>query len=96
MGPRAGWPATYPVTYVRGDAPPLLLLHGRRDRTVAPGNSELLAAKVKAKGGCARARLYAGLDHVGILVALSLPRFVIAPVMRDLAAFVRDPRRAAC
>lgn len=96
MGPRAGWPATYPVTYVRGDAPPILLLHGRRDRTVSPGNSELLAAKVKAKGGCARARFYAGLDHVGILVALSLPRFGIAPVMRDLAAFVRDPRRAAC
>jgi len=96
MGPREGWPATYPRTYVRADAPPLLLLHGGRDRTVLPANSERLAARVRAVGGCARSRLYSGLDHVGIVVALSLPRFGIAPVMRDLAAFVRDPRAAAC
>ena len=96
MGPRSRWPATYPRTYLRGDAPPLLLLHGARDRTVAPVNSTRLAAKVRAAGGCARAKEYAGLGHVGIVVALSLPRFVSAPVMRDLAAFVRDPRRVAC
>ena len=60
MGPRSGWPATYPRTYLRGDAPPLLLLHGARDRTVAPVNSTRLAAKVRAAGGCARARSMPG------------------------------------
>ena len=91
MGPRQGWPATYPLTHAAEPAPPLLLLHGRRDRTVAPANALRLAAHVQKRGGCARAVLYRGLDHVGIVVALSVPQLRIAPVFDDLMRFVRDP-----
>ncbi len=94
MGPPAGWPATYPLTHATGAVPPLLLLHGRRDRTVAPDNALRLAARVRERGGCVRTVLYRGLDHVGIVIALSVPKLGIAPVVEDLMAFVRDPRVA--
>jgi acetyl esterase/lipase len=92
MGPPGGWPATHPRTYVRGGTPPLLLLHGTRDRTVAAANSERLAARIRGEGGCAHIVLYPGIGHVEIMVALSLPRFRIAPVMDDLLRFIESPR----
>ncbi len=91
MGPPGSWAATYPMTQVDGNEPPLLLLHGARDRTVSAGNSVRLAERIRKRGGCARAITYRGLDHVGIVVALSVPRLEIAPVMSDVLAFLRRP-----
>jgi acetyl esterase/lipase len=93
MGPPAGWPATYPATHVDGREPPLLLLHGDEDRTVSVGNSLRLEERIRARGGCARTVVYRGVGHVEIVVALSAPRLGIAPVLDDVAAFVRDPAR---
>lgn len=95
MGPRQGWPATYPATHVDGTEPPLLLLHGGGDRTVSPRNSRTLAGRIRARGGCAAAKEYAGLGHVEIVVALAAPWLRRAPVLADVAEFVRDPR-AVC
>jgi acetyl esterase/lipase len=89
MGPPESWPATHPMIQVDGTEPPLLLLHGKRDRTVSPGNSVRLAMRIRERGGCARVITYRGLDHVGIVVALSVPRLEIAPVMRDVMTFLR-------
>jgi dipeptidyl aminopeptidase/acylaminoacyl peptidase len=96
MGPAAGWPATYPASHVDGTEPPLLLLHGADDRTVSPGSSLRLAERVRERGGCARAVVYRGVGHVEIMVAAAVPRVTSTPVLDDLAAFVRDPRAAAC
>jgi acetyl esterase/lipase len=96
MGPPSGWPATYPATHVGGGEPPLLLLHGGGDRTVAVESSLRLAARIRERGGCSRAVVYPGVGHVEIVVAFAAPRLRIAPVLDDLAAFVRDPRRHAC
>ncbi|MBW3570664.1 MAG: alpha/beta hydrolase [Gemmatimonadetes bacterium] len=96
MGPREGWPATYPTTHVDGTEPPLLLLHGADDRTVSPGSSLRLAARVRERGGCARAVVYRGVGHVEIMVAAAVPRLASAPVLADIAAFVRDPRGTTC
>jgi acetyl esterase/lipase len=93
MGPREGWPATYPATHIDGTEPPLLLLHGGGDRTVAVENSVRLAARIRNRGGCARSIVYPGVGHVKIVVALSAPRLRIAPVLDDVDAFVREPRR---
>lgn len=94
MGPRDGWPSTYPTSYVGATSPPLLLLHGERDRTVAAANSVRLAEVIRASGGCARAITYRGLGHVGTAVALAVPRLPIAPVMDDVLRFLRSPRTA--
>jgi acetyl esterase/lipase len=96
MGPPAGWPGTYPATHVDGTEPPLLLLHGADDGTVSPGSSLRLAARVRERGGCARAIVYPGVGHVSIMVAAAVPRVATAPVLADLEAFVRDPRGTAC
>lgn len=82
--------ATQPITYARGDAPMLWLAHGDADRTVRPRNSRALADAVKAAGGRAEMKLYAGVDHREILTGLSLPLRNDAPtVLADLAAFAR-------
>jgi acetyl esterase/lipase len=96
MGPAEGWPATYPATHVDGGEPPLLLLHGAADRTVSPGNSLRLAARIQGRGGCARAIVYRGVGHVEIMVAAAVPGVASAPVLDDLEAFVGDPRGTAC
>lgn len=97
MGPREGWPATYPATHVEdGDAPPLLLLHGDRDAVVFAAGSSRLARRIRERGGCARAAVYRGLGHIDIVVALGLPPLRVQPVLDDVADFVRDPRAATC
>ena len=89
FGQASDGPATQPVAYARADAPPLFLAHGGRDETVRPRNSESLARALRAAGASATLKLYPGLDHVGILTALSKPFRGKAPVLDDAAAFLR-------
>ena len=96
MGPREGWPATYPATFIDATDPPLLLLHGGADETVRPDNATDLAARIVARGGCARAHVYPGIGHVKLVVAFAAPFLRLAPVLDDVAAFVRDPRGSTC
>ena len=96
MGPREGWPATYPYNFVDGTEQPLFLLHGASDGVVGVGNSARLAERIRARGGCVRLRVYRGTGHVGIVLALALPALGPAPVMRELQAFVVDPPGHAC
>ena len=94
MGPSDGWPASYPRNFVDGSNAPLLLLHGASDDVVTVGNSERLAARIHARGGCARLGVYKGIGHVKIALAIAIP--AIAPVLRDITAFVLDPQGDAC
>ena len=96
MGPREGWPATYPATHVDADDPPLLLLHGAADRTVAASNSVDLAARLRATGGCARAIVYRGVRHVEIVAPLVVPALGNREILRAVFAFVRTPEATAC
>lgn len=95
MGPREQWASTYPLKQVGRPMSPILLLHGMQDRTVAVGNSTRLAARIRERGGCARAMTYRSLGHVGIVLALALPQLDIAPVLEDVVRFIRQPL-AAC
>ena len=94
MGPRAQWPATYPASFVDGRNPPLLLLHGVSDSVVAVGNSVRLSQLVRRRGGCVHLETYPGIGHVKIVLALVLSS--LAPVLHDIAQFVRDPVADAC
>lgn len=91
MGPRQGWPATYPATHIDGVEPPLLLLHGAGDRTVNPSSSVRLAARIRQAGGCIRTQVYPKVGHVEIVVAFAAPWLGIAPVMNDIVEFIRKP-----
>ena len=80
---------TQPITFADGDEPPLWLATGDRDETVRPRNSVALAERVRAAGGRAEVKVYPGVDHVGIALALSRPFRGRAPVLADLAGFAR-------
>jgi len=88
FGPPTGHAATQPINHVRAAAPPLLLLSGSADRTVLPQNATRLAAAQRAAGGRAVAGLYDGIDHIGLVGALSLPLRGTAPVLRHILDFV--------
>ena len=89
FGPEAQRPATQPINYVDGRNPPLLLQVDSGDKVVDPGNTTRLAAKVRAAGGPVEVRTYGGLSHTLILGAVGAPLRFLAPVLSDVAAFVR-------
>ena len=96
MGPRDGWPATYPYNFINDSTPPLLLLHGDSDAVVTAANSVRLAERIRAHGGCVRLGIYKGIGHIEIALALAFPSLGLAPAMEDVAAFVRDPIGNTC
>jgi acetyl esterase/lipase len=79
---------TQPITFARGDAPPLLLLTGDADKTVKPRNTTALAAKVQNLGGAVTAKYYPGMDHAGIVLNISRPFRHRAPVLVDMTDFI--------
>jgi acetyl esterase/lipase len=83
-------PRTQPTSFVRGGEPPALLLTGRRDRTVDPGNTRRLAGRLRGVGSDARVIEYPRVGHRGIIGAFARPLRFLAPVLRDVDLFVRD------
>ena len=68
------WPRpreTQPITFVRPDAPPMLLMHGTADTVVQPRNSRRLAAALTAAGATAELKLYPGKSHIDTIKSLS-------------------------
>ena len=59
-----------------------------RDKTVEPTNTTRLAAAVRAKGGRVQERYYKGLDHALMVGVIATPLRFLAPVFRDLTAFI--------
>jgi len=95
FGPPARYRDSQPIHFARGDAPPLLLAHGRADEVVLPDNSANLAAAVRAAGGWVETRFYRGLNHTRIVGALSGWLRFLAPVRQDILRFVRRTAAAA-
>ncbi len=68
-----------PVSYARGDSPPLLLLHGTDDRIVLPLHSQLLQERMNLEDGRVKRLELEGVGHFGIVLALSEPFAYLAP-----------------
>ena len=93
FAPAGDGPATQPITYADGHAPPLLLLAGSADETVRPRNTLALAARIRALGGVAEDRIYPGVGHIGLILAIA-PLFQgKAPVVADVERFIGAHRR---
>jgi acetyl esterase/lipase len=93
FGPPENYPLSQPINFVRSDAPPMLLVHGLKDDTVRPKNSINLAAALLALGVPVTLKLYPQLAHADTVAALSRPARGRAPVLADIAAFVRQGDR---
>ncbi len=87
---------TQPVTFVRKDAPPILLMHGSGDTVVRIRNSISLDAKQKAAGGDIRLRTYDGASHNDVVMALSTVFRSKLPVLDEATAFLSQhlPKQA--
>ena len=81
---------TQPVRFVRGDAPPLLLIHGTADKICWDEHSIRLTERIRAAGGSAELRLYPGLGHSDTLGGLSQLRRGLAPTLQDVTTFVTE------
>ncbi|MGI4814617.1 MAG: alpha/beta hydrolase [Janthinobacterium lividum] len=84
----AGLPATQPINYVSGVAPPMLLLAGRNDKLVDPGNSERLAAAIRAKGGDVSLTMYPRAAHTVIIGAFAPALRFLSPSFGDTVNFI--------
>ncbi|MBS0638316.1 MAG: alpha/beta hydrolase [Proteobacteria bacterium] len=79
---------TQPITFARGDAPPLFLATGTSDTTVWPRNTLNLAAAIRRQGGQVEVATYAAASHRLIIGALAGPLRWTVPVMRDVSRFL--------
>jgi acetyl esterase/lipase len=95
FGPPDLYPASQPINFVSGAAPPMLLIHGAKDTMVSPHNSRNLAAALIAQGVDATLKMYPNLMHADTVAALSWPARRRAGTLADIAAFVNSPKRQA-
>ena len=79
---------TQPIHFVSPAAPPMLLVHGARDRTVLPRNSARLAGTLRSAGCTAEERIYPVIGHKLLVAALAFPQRFLAPVLRDSLDFI--------
>lgn len=82
-----------PMSFVRGDDPPMLLLQGTADREVRATGSVALARKAHAAHDDAEAKLYPGIGHMDLILALSRPMRHHAPTLGDVLAFIHAHER---
>ncbi len=91
------WPGTpadsQPMVHASANSPPALLLAARGDTTVNPvRNTETLARRLQAAGVPVGLQVYDRVSHVTLVAALAKPLRGLAPVLDDIAVFVRQPR----
>lgn len=91
FGPEAARPRSQPINYVTPDAPPMLLLAGRADDTVDPGNTLRLAARLRAAGDCVQDVLYPNIGHKSLIAAFARPLGFLAPAREAVIRFVEHP-----
>ncbi len=77
------------VTFVKPDAPPMLLLHGLDDGTVKPVNSRKMAERMREAGNPVELIEYKSVGHYVIVVALAAPFQAQGGILDAATAFIR-------
>lgn len=77
-----------PVNFVDGDEPPMLLLQGGDDDEVTPSNAEIMQERAQAMDGTATLKLYPGVGHNQIMLALARGHHASVPTLADTLAFI--------
>jgi acetyl esterase/lipase len=80
---------TQPINGNLAAAPPILLLHGSADQTVRIRNAQSLYSAWQKAGRPAELKIYDGVGHAGIMLALSTLRRKATPVLDDAVAFLQ-------
>jgi len=89
FGPEERYPESQPVNFVRQEAPPMYLLHGREDQRVRRGHSKSLMEKMQSAGGRASREVYDDMGHADLVLSLA-PFFKNRyPVIADVIRFIQ-------
>jgi len=88
FGPEAERPRSQPINYVSPQAPPMLLLAGRDDDTVDPGNTLRLAARLRAVNASVQDELYPSVGHKTLIAAFARPLGFLAPAREAVLRFI--------
>ncbi|MCR9071223.1 MAG: alpha/beta hydrolase [Alphaproteobacteria bacterium] len=88
LAPDGNAEASQPITYARGDAPPILLMHGQADTTVKPRNTANLASALEAAGGDVTVITYSRVAHAGVIGAFAKPLGFLAPTPGDVLGWL--------
>lgn len=80
---------TQPVNFVRRGLPPFFLATGADDDLVFPRNTIALAKRLRGVSVPVTEKIYPGVSHSGILLALTVPLRSRAPVLADMLDFFR-------
>ncbi len=88
MGNAPNPAATQPISFVRKDAPPILLIHGTADTVVRIKNANSLYAKQKAAGGDITLKAQEGASHNDLVLSLSTLFRGRYPVVAESVAFL--------
>lgn len=80
--------ASQPINFVSGDEPPMFLAAGKNDKVVDPGNTDRMAAKLRAAGDVVQLRHYPHIGHILLVGALGAPLRWLAPVLADVTRFI--------
>ena len=89
FGPASDPEATQTFNHVRGDAPPMLLIHGEKDTLVRPRNSRELAKLIETAGGTVTLKLYPDMEHNDPLISLASPWRGRRDVVETISAFAQ-------
>lgn len=87
FGPPANYPNMQVPTFINGQQPPMLLLHGAEDTQVIQRNLNRLRDKIESTGGFVETHIYEDVDHTEIIGALSWILRNKAPVESDMLRF---------
>ena len=81
-------PGTQPAKYVSAASPAAFFGHGGADTLVKPSNSEGLGRKLGRAGVAQEVKIYPGLSHADVVLALSRLFRGKAPVLDDMTNFL--------
>ncbi len=90
FGPEERYADSQPVNFVDVSDPPALLLYGNQDARVKPRNILGLSQRLLQQGVPFQAHCYDGIDHGGVIGALSRPLQDQEPVLADVLTFLQQ------
>ena len=77
-----------PLAYATESSPRLFVMNGADDTTVGPKNAEVLAEKVRARGGAAELKIYDDVNHTEAVQFLSRHFDGKATLKADIISFI--------
>jgi acetyl esterase/lipase len=88
FGPEDRWWTSQAVSYVTPNAPPIFLATAEKDGTVWPRNTYRLSARLREANDNVEVKVYSSLSHITMIGAFADQLAFIAPVRRDVLAFI--------